>query len=495
MPAPRRRWQQRAQGRARCCSRTPSKLWARCPAIPRSEASARAISCAKSTRLVARWRAQPTRRGSSSGRLTRARGRLFGPHEPRPTACCTERAIRRRLEAQANLWLFQAAVDDLLVEGERVAGAVTSVGLEFRAATVVLTAGTFLGGLVHVGLSRYQAGRAGDPPSLSLAARLRELRLPVGRLKTGTPPRIDGRSIDFSKLAEQPGDHPEPVFSFTGSRSQHPRQVSCWITHTNERTHGIIRGGLDRSPMFTGVIEGIGPRYCPSIEDKIHRFAGKASHQIFLEPEGLDDPRVLSQRDFHQPAVRRPARAGAVDRRPGTGAHPAPWIRDRIRLFRSAVAQVHARDQDDRGPVLRRPDQRDDGLRGSRGAGFAGRDQRGAGGPWRGGLVPPARRGLSGRDDRRPRHARRDRALPDVHEPGGIPPAAARGQCRPAPYRHRAQARPGRRRALEGIRAQTGCDCVRDRAAQVHMGDAVKNYTGRSKACVRPPHGAASTHF
>ncbi len=196
-------------------------------------------------------------------------------------------AIRRRLEAQANLWLFQAAVDDLLVEGERVAGAVTSVGLEFRAATVVLTAGTFLGGLVHVGLSRYQAGRAGDPPSLSLAARLRELRLPVGRLKTGTPPRIDGRSIDFSKLAEQPGDHPEPVFSFTGSRSQHPRQVSCWITHTNERTHGIIRGGLDRSPMFTGVIEGIGPRYCPSIEDKIHRFAGKASHQIFLEPEGL----------------------------------------------------------------------------------------------------------------------------------------------------------------------------------------------------------------
>ncbi len=196
-------------------------------------------------------------------------------------------AIRRRLEGQSNLWMFQAAVDDLLVEGERVAGAVTSVGVQFRARSVVLTAGTFLGGLVHVGLTRYQAGRAGDPPSLSLAARLRELQLPVGRLKTGTPPRIDGRSIDFSKMVEQPGDRPEPVFSFLGARSQHPRQLSCWITHTNEKTHEIIRGGLDRSPMFTGVIEGVGPRYCPSIEDKIHRFAGKASHQIFLEPEGL----------------------------------------------------------------------------------------------------------------------------------------------------------------------------------------------------------------
>jgi tRNA uridine 5-carboxymethylaminomethyl modification enzyme len=197
-------------------------------------------------------------------------------------------AIRRRLEREPNLQIFQAAVDDLIVEGDRVVGAVTSVGLHFRAASVVLTTGAFLGGLVHVGLSRYQAGRAGDPPSLSLAARLRELKLPVGRLKTGTPPRIDGRTIDFSRLAEQPGDRPEPVFSFLGRREDHPRQVSCWITHTNERTHDIIRGGLDRSPMFTGVIEGVGPRYCPSIEDKIHRFADKASHQIFLEPEGLD---------------------------------------------------------------------------------------------------------------------------------------------------------------------------------------------------------------
>jgi tRNA uridine 5-carboxymethylaminomethyl modification enzyme len=197
-------------------------------------------------------------------------------------------AIRRRLEAQPNLWLFQSAVDDLIVEGDRVKGAVTAAGVRFRSATVVLTAGTFLGGLIHVGLSRHQAGRAGDPASISLAARLRELELPAGRLKTGTPPRIDGRTIDFSRLMEQPGDRPEPVFSFLGARSLHPRQLSCWITHTNERTHEIIRGGLDRSPMFTGVIEGVGPRYCPSIEDKIHRFAGKAAHQIFLEPEGLE---------------------------------------------------------------------------------------------------------------------------------------------------------------------------------------------------------------
>ncbi|HEX3060877.1 MAG TPA: FAD-dependent oxidoreductase, partial [Usitatibacter sp.] len=165
-------------------------------------------------------------------------------------------AIRRRLESTPNLWLFQSAVDDLLVEGANVSGAVTAIGLRFHAPNVVLTAGTFLGGLVHVGLERYQAGRAGDPASLSLAARLRELKLPVGRLKTGTPPRIDGRTIDFSRLEEQPGDRPEPVFSFMGARTMHPRQVACWITHTNERTHEIIRGGLDRSPMFTGVIEG-----------------------------------------------------------------------------------------------------------------------------------------------------------------------------------------------------------------------------------------------
>ena len=196
-------------------------------------------------------------------------------------------AIRRRLENQPNLWLLQQQVDDILLEAERAVGVATQVGVDFHSRTVVLTTGTFLSGLIHVGLQSYQAGRAGDPPAVTLAARLRELRLPVGRLKTGTPPRLDARSIDFSVMEEQPGDTPEPVFSFLGRREIHPAQRSCWITHTNERTHEIIRAALDRSPMFTGVIQGVGPRYCPSIEDKIHRFAGKSSHQIFLEPEGL----------------------------------------------------------------------------------------------------------------------------------------------------------------------------------------------------------------
>ena len=203
-------------------------------------------------------------------------------------------AIRHRLENQPNLWLFQQAVDDLMVEGDRVVGAVTQVGVQFRAKTVVLTAGTFLDGKIHVGLNNYAAGRAGDPPAVSLSGRLKELKLPQGRLKTGTPPRLDGRSIDFSKCLAQPGDgmpggmSPQmPVFSFMGRVEQHPAQVPCWTTHTNERTHDIIRRGFDRSPMFTGVIEGVGPRYCPSVEDKINRFADKDSHQIFLEPEGL----------------------------------------------------------------------------------------------------------------------------------------------------------------------------------------------------------------
>ena len=197
-------------------------------------------------------------------------------------------AIRHRLENQPNLWIFQQAVDDLILDGDRVAGAITQVGVRFRSNTVVLTAGTFLDGRIHVGLQNYSAGRAGDPPSVSLSARLKELKLPQGRLKTGTPPRIDGRTIDFARLAEQPGDaDPLPVFSFIGDAAMHPRQVPCWITYTNERTHDIIRSGFDQSPMFTGVIEGVGPRYCPSIEDKINRFADKGSHQIFLEPEGL----------------------------------------------------------------------------------------------------------------------------------------------------------------------------------------------------------------
>ncbi|HPH13685.1 MAG TPA: tRNA uridine-5-carboxymethylaminomethyl(34) synthesis enzyme MnmG [Burkholderiaceae bacterium] len=203
-------------------------------------------------------------------------------------------AIRHRLENQPNLWLFQQAVDDLMVEGDRVAGAVTQVGVQFRSRTVVLTAGTFLDGKIHVGLNNYSAGRAGDPPAVSLSGRLKELKLPQGRLKTGTPPRIDGRTIDFSKCTEQPGDGMPggtggsiPVFSFMGRTDMHPAQMPCWITHTNERTHDIIRTGFDRSPMFTGKIEGVGPRYCPSVEDKVNRFADKESHQIFLEPEGL----------------------------------------------------------------------------------------------------------------------------------------------------------------------------------------------------------------
>jgi len=203
-----------------------------------------------------------------------------------------KQAIRGRLENQANLWLFQQAVDDLILDGDRVAGVVTQLGLRFKAKSVVLTTGTFLCGLIHIGLSNYQAGRAGDPPSVSLSHRLRELKLPIARLKTGTPPRIDGRSIDYSVMLEQPGDTPEPVFSFMGRVEQHPRKLPCWITQTNINTHEIIRGGLDRSPLFTGVIEGVGPRYCPSIEDKITRFADKDSHQIFIEPEGLSTHEV-----------------------------------------------------------------------------------------------------------------------------------------------------------------------------------------------------------
>ena len=198
-----------------------------------------------------------------------------------------KQAIRGRLENQPNLTIFQQAVDDLTVEGDRVTGVVTQLGILLKGKTVVLTAGTFLSGLIHVGLENYEAGRAGDPPAKSLGARLKELKLPQGRLKTGTPPRLDGKTINFDILEVQAGDDPAPVFSFMGTRAMHPRQLPCWVTHTNQETHDIIRSGLDRSPMFTGVIEGVGPRYCPSIEDKIHRFADKNSHQIFLEPEGL----------------------------------------------------------------------------------------------------------------------------------------------------------------------------------------------------------------
>ena len=215
----------------------------------------------------------------------------------RATRCQADRAlyraaVRTLIENQPNLHVFQQAAADLTLEGDRVTGVVTQTGIRFAAGAVVLTAGTFLAGRIHVGLTNYEGGRAGDPPANALAARLRELPLRVSRLKTGTPPRLDGRSIDFSQLTEQPGDEPCPVFSHLGTVDEHPPQISCWITQTNSRTHDIIRGGLDRSPMYTGVIEGVGPRYCPSIEDKIHRFADKDSHQIFLEPEGLQTHEV-----------------------------------------------------------------------------------------------------------------------------------------------------------------------------------------------------------
>jgi tRNA uridine 5-carboxymethylaminomethyl modification enzyme len=220
--------------------------------------------------------------------LNRSKGPAVRATRAQADRVLYRRAIRTRLENQPHLTLFQQAVDDILLKGDRACGVVTQLGIRFRGRTVVLTAGTFLSGRVHVGLQNHEAGRAGDPASVTLAARLREMHLPVGRLKTGTPPRLDGRTIDFSVMEVQPGDTPEPVFSFLGDRGMHPRQLPCWVAHTNEKTHELVRGALDRSPMYTGVIKGVGPRYCPSIEDKIQRFAGKASHQIFLEPEGLE---------------------------------------------------------------------------------------------------------------------------------------------------------------------------------------------------------------
>jgi tRNA uridine 5-carboxymethylaminomethyl modification enzyme len=225
--------------------------------------------------------------------LNRSKGPAVQATRAQADRLLYKKAIRQRLENQPNLWIFQQAVDDLLLDGGTIAGAVTESGIRIGAKAVVLTAGTFLNGLIHIGLERHAGGRAGDAPSLSLAARLKELRLPQGRLKTGTPPRIDGRTIDFSRLEEQPGDDPVPVFSFLGRPEQHPRQLPCWITQTNATTHALIRANLDRSPLYSGVIEGVGPRYCPSIEDKVHRFAAKESHQIFLEPESL------STREFY----------------------------------------------------------------------------------------------------------------------------------------------------------------------------------------------------
>ncbi len=290
-------------------------------------------------------------------------------------------AVRRAVELQADLDVFQQPVDDLLVEQERVTGVVTQMDLIFRARAVVLTVGTFLGGRIHVGLSNYEGGRAGDPPANALARRLRELPLRVDRLKTGTPPRIDGRTIDYQLLEEQPGDVPVPVFSFFGRSEDHPRQVSCHIAHTNERTHDIIRSGLSRSPMFTGVIEGVGPRYCPSIEDKVVRFADKVSHQIFVEPEGLttreiypngistslpfdvQQALVRSMRGFEQARITRPGYAIEYDYFDPRDLTPS--------LETRAIARA----------VLRRSDQRHHGLRGGRRTGSAGRRQCRVAGP------------------------------------------------------------------------------------------------------------------
>ncbi|HEY3520273.1 MAG TPA: tRNA uridine-5-carboxymethylaminomethyl(34) synthesis enzyme MnmG [Rhodanobacteraceae bacterium] len=265
----------------------------------------------------------------------------------RATRCQADRAlyraaIRRMVEMQSSLHIFQQAVDDLIIEGNRVVGVITQMGLHLRARCVVLTTGTFLSGKIHIGFSSCSGGRAGDPPATTLALRLRELPLGADRLKTGTPPRVDGRSIDYSAFTEQPGDDPAPVFSYLGSRDEHPRQVSCWITHTSGRTHEIIRAALDRSPLYTGKIEGVGPRYCPSIEDKVVRFAEKASHQIFIEPEGLETTEIYpngistslpfdvqeelvhSIRGFENAHITRPGYAIEYDYFDPRGLHP--WL-------------------------------------------------------------------------------------------------------------------------------------------------------------------------
>ncbi len=279
-----------------------------------------------------------------------------------------KRAIRELLDAEPNLTLLQQNVDGLMLDGARVRGVVTQTGIKIAARAVVLTVGTFLDGKIHVGQVNYSGGRAGDPASIGLARGLRDLGLAVGRLKTGTPPRIDGRTIDYTSLAPQPGDEPTPVFSFLGRRAQHPRQVSCHITHTTERTHEIIRAGLDRSPLYTGVIEGVGPRYCPSIEDKVVRFADRTRHQIFIEPEGLDDVRDLPERHLDLPAVRRAARARALD--PGfERAHVTrPGYAIEYDFFDPRDLKSTLETKAIEGLYLRRPDQRHDRLRGGRGA-------------------------------------------------------------------------------------------------------------------------------
>ncbi len=345
-----------------------------------------------------------------------------------------KRAVRSLLENQPNLSLYQQEVADLRVEGGRVTGVVTQVGVEFTARAVVLTVGTFLGGRIHVGLDQYAGGRAGDPPSNRLAERLRALPFRVGRLKTGTPPRIDGRSIDYAGLTVQHGDEPRPVFSFLGRRHEHPRQVPCHITATNERTHEIIRAGTDRSPMFTGVIEGVGPRYCPSVEDKVVRFAERELAPGLHRARGPRHARGVPERHLDQPAVRRAVRVRPQHPRLRERAHHAARLRDRVRLLRSARPRADARDEVRARPVLRRADQRHDGLRRSGGPGTRCRRQRRARRPGPRAMVAAPQRGLHRRADRRPDHPRRARAVPDVHEPRRVSAEPARGQRRPAAH-------------------------------------------------------------
>ena len=367
-------------------------------------------------------------------------------------------AIRHRLENQPKLWLFQQAVDDLQIEGERVTGVVTQAGIRFGGRTVVLTAGTFLDGRVHVGLQSHAAGRAGDPPALSLSARLKELKLPQGRLKTGTPPRLDGRSIDFSRLTEQAGDlDPVPVFSFLGEANQHPRQVPCWITHTNERTHDIIRSGFDRSPMFSGVIEGIGPRYCPSIEDKVNRFASKTSHQIFLEPEGLTTHEfypngistslpfdvqlaaVRSMQGLEQAHILRPGYAIEYDYFDPRALRASFETRAIAGLF--FAGQINGTTGYEEAAAQ--------GLFAGLNAALQVQE--------RDAVDARPRQGVPRRARRRPDDQGRQRAVPDVHQPRRVPFAVARGQCRPAPDGDRPRPRPRGGRALGGVLPQAGC--------------------------------------